>query len=344
MATDIFKHLSVAKVPEDIFGTINSGDDIDIKFTQFAKLCHPDKHKTKDKPKAEEAFKLLQEWRNRAEKKFSDGTYGQRDALDKEVTIKSRTNCYTVSRVVATGDLCDIYLATNEKSEKVVLKIPRSPKNSDLVQNEAEMLRWMREESPTKDLDVRFHTSRLRETFDLKEGPAKKRVNVFTYKKDYVTLKEVLKAYPKGVSLRAAVWMFNRILGGLSAAYRAGIVHGAVVPSNILICPRTHDGVLIDWCYSVKAGQVIKAVIPEYKSYYPSEVFTKEKASHGIDIFMAANCFSSLLGKAKLHKPIENLIRACRLGRAYRISDPFELYDELKAIMGPSKFEEFEMP
>ncbi len=46
------------------------------------------------------------------------------------------------------------------------------------------------------------------------------------------SLTEVGTAYPDGVDPRDAAWMWRRLLVGLGFAHRAGVLHGAVLPTT----------------------------------------------------------------------------------------------------------------
>ena len=52
--------------------------------------------------------------------------------------------------------------------------------------------------------------------------------NVLRAEAGYVSLAEVLRAYPSGLAPADAAWMFNRMLTALGIAHSLGIVHGAV--------------------------------------------------------------------------------------------------------------------
>ena len=114
-----------------------------------------------------------------------------------------------------------------------------------------------------------------------------------------------------GIPASASAWMFNRLLAGLFVAHSVGIVHGAIVPCNLLINTELHNGRIIDWCYSAKAGSKIKAIVPKYKVFYPKEVFNKT-SSFAVDISMAARSIKWLLmGNQKTPPQINGFLDYC---------------------------------
>lgn len=113
-----------------------------------------------------------------------------------------------------------------------------------------------------------------------------------------------------------------------------------------------HNGILIDWGYSVKEGELIKNVCPKYKDFYPKDVYDKKPANFGYDMYMFSNCMLKLLCgnnvKTDIPYPIKGLFKACGLNYKQRESDVGTFYDEfnkvLGALYGPKKFRTFVMP
>ena len=355
--TEAVRLVNRATAPEDLFGKNPDAEVMKRAYRKMAALLHPDKVKDpKSKKKATEAFAKLTDWYERAEHKLSNGTYGDAKALSKPVVITTKKATYMITQRLASGDLSEVYAARDHDGNALVLKVPRSPVNNDLMKNEADRLKWMWNEAPTKGLKAMAHIPVLADSFDLQQGGGvRKRVNVLARLDGYVTLADVLQAYPKGIHWLDAAWMFNRMLGALLIAHQADIVHGAVIPTNMMICPEhpaAHNGVLIDWTASVHAKDVIKIISGPYKDYYPPEVMAKKPATFGTDVYMAAMCYLALLGgnvatrafPDGTHPRLKGLFRACWLGAAHRTQDVYELYKEFGVLTGPRRFRPFAMP
>lgn len=172
--------------------------------------------------------------------------------------IKNGFESYTIDSFVRSGDFCDFYNVHSYSSAKYVLKITQSADNNDLLQNEARVLDFLQNHKDTKDLPTNKHIIKFHDSFE-HDGL---QVNILeAFKHRYVSLEDVIKAYPKGIDIRDAVWMFNRMIGALTIPHQAGIVHGALVPSNFLICPEprscpeAHNGILIDWSYAANINK-----------------------------------------------------------------------------------------
>ncbi len=348
----LFKRFKETTHPEDIFGDCKSASELSEAFRQFARLVHPDKFRGKVKATAEEAFKELNRLLQLAEKKLKAGTYGDKSAIVEEVKIATKTNNYTVKERIASGDIAEIYGAENKDGASVVLKVARNPVNNDLLVNESQTLAWLRTDAPSKDLKVMVHVPLLLDSFELNQAGKVKRVNVLKRQApNYYTLSQVMDAYPDGLELADVAWMWNRLLGALLAAHQSGLVHGAVIPEHVLVCDsgsEEHNGVLVDWCYAVKKGQPLKAVVPNRKDIYPPEVFDKKPVDFGVDLYMAAKCAKMLLGNLPVHRKIDGLFKACWLTPRHRTQDVWELYSDFGAVLrelfGPRKFHKFTMP
>lgn len=352
--TELQKYLSLfsnAEHPEDVFGSVKDADELAVEFRKHSRVVHPDLFTgTRNRAVAEETFKHLNRLLQLAEAKMKAGTYGDRSVMS-EVKVSTKTNVYTINRRIASGDICEVYGAEDQKGAPVVLKVTRSPINNDLTVNESTVLGWFRTASPVKDLDVMAHLPTLLDSFELRQGSKVKRVNVLKRHDRYFSLAQVIDAYPGGLDLRDAAWMWNRLLGALLAAHQAGKVHGAVIPEHFLICDsgsEEHNGVLIDWSYSVNSGSPLKAVVPSRKHFYPKEVLDKKPATFGSDLYMAAKCLEALLGNLAVDRKIKGLMSACWLAGKHRTQDVWELYsdfnDALRELFGPRKFRRFTMP
>lgn len=345
--------------PEDVFGL--RAEELKHRYGQLAKLVHEDKHHTaRGKKLAHEAFVLLQKWHKLAERRIADGIYGDRSTASTAV-VKTKTNEYTVTSRIASGDICEIYAATDKDANPVALKVPRAPANNDLTNNEATKLREIWACSRVAKLSANRHIPKLLDSFDLVQSGVTKRVNVFTRLEGYFSLQEVIDAFPTGLDPRDAAWMWNRLLAALVLMHSEEFVHGAVLPSNVMICPdkpMAHNGILIDWCYATKEGGRIRTAVTAELASYPPEVLAKKPASATADVYMSAVCMVRLLGGSvskpgikipeTLPRPIRGLLKACLLSAGHRPREVFEVFSDfekiLKDVYGTRKFRPFSMP
>ena len=351
--TELLHQLRHAPVPVEVFGVLGSDPQAMLKrrYHELVLVAHPDQNPGR-LHEASEAFKALQSCYRLAQHQLARGTYGRTP----RITAATRAHSYVGYESLLQGDLCDLFPATTDgNGERVLLKVARSARNNDLLAAEAHTLRRIGRE--LADQPVHAHFPSLVEHFLLRDASGVERhTNVVRLEEGTASLADVIRAYPAGIELPDAAWMFNRVLAALGVAHNLGIVHGAVVPSNILIRPADHNGMLIDWCYSVASGEPLKAVSKPYMADYPPEVAAKSPATLATDLYMAARCMLRLLGSngeidqlpARVSKPIRALIRACLIpSPSRRTADAWQLLDDFHTILGdlygPPVFRPFAM-
>ncbi len=303
----------------DLFGS----DHPARRYRELARALHPD---TASGPDATAAFvRLARLW---------EGRHG--------TVIRTKVDEYRLTDRRFRGDLADLY----DVGEAMFLKLPRSPANNDLMEREAVALRTLEDSG-----DPRFlpYVPRLVESFRHREEGtgADRRINVIGTVPNLRSLAEVRAAYPDGVDPRDVAWMWRRLLVALGFAHRGGLVHGAVLPTHVLIEPDDHGVVLVDWCYSAGRGDRIPAVVTEYADWYPTEVHKRRSPGPGTDIAMASRCMTWLMG-AKAPGPLRSFAAGCALfSLDARPDDAWRLLDELDGVLtklyGPRRFRPFRL-
>jgi|SRR5271166_373576 len=375
----VFAH---AKSPEDIFGLIGGATPDDQKhalntlYRRLAMVLHPDKHAgSAYADLASRLFSELNVWKSEADAKIDVGTYGNgkpHEPPPAPVTIhpqviKTGKRQYTVTSLFAQGDLADLYSCTyaeDGKDHHVIFKIAQSAADNDLLENEGKVLTAV---YPPKQPEEKFFRllPKLYDTFVLRSGGVNRRVNVLQQAEGHVSLAEVFKAYPKGVDFRDMVWMFKRCLMGLGFVHQKGVVHGAVLPTHLLVHPTDHGAKIVDWCYSVPGDATrdaskrgaIKAISKAYRGFYPPEVLAKKPATAQTDVFMLAKCMVQLLGgdvatnqmPDSVPKPLRAFFGGCLLeNQARRPDDAWKLHEELdellQRLVGKPRYRALVMP
>ncbi len=103
-------------------------------------------------------------------------------------------------------------------------------------------------------------------------------MTIFPLLIDYVPMSEVIAAYPKGLDFRDVAWMYKRLLSGLGFVAEMGVVHGAILPSHVLVHPTGHGAKIIDWSYSLNFAALLapKAVDPDPAPAKPAKGAAKQ--------------------------------------------------------------------
>lgn len=327
----------------------DSASGLKQRYRELAALVHPDLHPT-EPAQAVEAFQLLQQWYTVAQSALTETAGGPR------VKVTAKTGHYQSNCAPYAGDLCDLYPATNLTTNaptNVLLKVVRSAQNNDLLRAEGKALRQIDGALAGKPLRAHFPT--LIDQVQLRGQAGELRVvNILCHEKDYFSLAQVLQRYPAGIAPADAAWIYKRLLAALAVTHDLGLVHGAVTLDHLLIRPSDHNGMLVDWCYSVPIGESIKAVSPAHHRDLPPEVLAKTPASAATDLYMAAGVMIRLLGgdptrgefPTTVPKVMQALLQSCLITSPHRRpNNAWELFDDFEAILrrlyGAPKFRPF---
>ncbi|QBD74625.1 hypothetical protein EPA93_00910 [Ktedonosporobacter rubrisoli] len=363
--------LSRAQRPGEIFGKLAGTQDQKLEtarrvYRQIAKVLHPDLYtESADIEKASSAFKKLVRLWLLAQKQIEDGTYGRAANEDSfaPFDLRGQKGLYRANRLLAHGDYCALYISTAQDGPKTrsILKIPSSPRDNDLAANETRILKHL---SDSKDYEqFRHFISQPVEalTYQEEASGAVRQINVLAYTSGLYSLKEVREVYPHGIDPKDMAWIWRRLLVALGFAHAHGVIHGAVLPTHILLHPSQHGVVLIDWSYAVLkpaiTGERIRAISGGYRDWYPAEVFARERPMPGLDFAMAARCMIELLGgnpqigSLAEHIPwqLQHYLKGCTLPKAEQRPQAAHLllteFDALiERLWGPRQFHTFVMP
>ena len=341
----------LAAEPEQIFGRFTSPrphwiDDLEIMFRALARVWHPDR--SQDPVRVKSVMQALLEMRGRAEQKMAAGTYG----AAMSVTIKAKAT-YTDLAPLCAGDICDLYTAyyvpDGKPAKRALVKLARDPRDADLLRAEMTTLNHFFSRTGSDDAHFKKYLPRPLEAAMVSAGSAARPANILSLTQDSHTLAEIMSAHPQGVHPADMAWMWRRVLEILSWVHSHKKVHGAILPCHILLNTEIHGGRLVDWCYSVDSGRPVKAMVPDYESFYPPEVMDRQSATSATDLYMLARCMKALLGEQPVPARISRILDACLIVRQpARFSDPWEVYElldkSLRAEYGPPAFRPFTMP
>lgn len=317
------------------------------EFRKMAIAVHPDRNGNSVESK--EVFSKLTAINDIAEEKIKRGLWGKSDLAS--ISYKDRSKkVWEITDIVpmCKGDICDLYLGKLD-TKTVVVKMAQSASDNDLLDAETKTLAhiWS-----TKHRNFVLYTPAQLTSMTI----SGKRANVFEHIPNAFTLAEVIKAHPDGVDPRHVAWIWRRLLEIVSWVHMdKERIHGAIIPSNILIKPADHGLVLLDWCASVPITEAVKVAVPELlDSMYPPETRDKVASGASFDIYMAGKVVMALLrGQRPNLKHVPQAFVGPAL--ASTISNPggrpqiaYDFYRDLDRVItklfGPKKFIEFKMP
>lgn len=289
-----------------------------------------------------------------------------------EKTLDLAPRGLSIRGKVFEGDLCDFYDATHTMPPEaasagnprswydrllddedikthVVVKVPKKVTDIDLVENEIKVLQAMYP-ATAKDEKMYRYLPRPMEVLRLDLGRTVSRpALVLPFMDGYVSMADVIKAYPDGIDFRDMVWMFKRLLVAIGFAHHLGYVHGAVIPTHVLVHPIGHGAKLIDWSYAVPLNQRVRAMSAAYEESYAPEILDRKDVTGAADVYMAAKCATALLGKQDAPKPVLDFLGECmdplpnmRRANAWDLHEAFDQI--LLDVVGKPKYRKFEMP
>ena len=271
---------------------------------QLLLSCHPDKHPDGDKALANQLFIKIEK-------------------LLEEQKYEHFVGKYKLGPLWRSGDVSDIYLSSDglyyiKVGDAALLKIE--------YDNLLKILKGSEGTAFIKQFP------RVVEHFKVKG----KAVNVFCRETDFnhISLEDVRKEKPDGLSGRHIAWIFKRLLAALDATHRAGIVHGAILPQHFLIDKIQHVGLLVGFGQSTTVGGIITNGVSGFRAWYPPEVLNKHSVGPPTDIYMAAQLILWLADKTDIDRKIRSFLSGCMLEKAsMRPASVWELHEEFSQLL-----------
>jgi len=318
-------------------------EHLEIAFKNFIKLYHPDQFASRpnELQAATEIVKILNEFKRRAISRIQSGLYGNRTPEDYTSVIDTTLHEYFVTELLVEGSQADIYHAyyldprdPASSRKDVVIKIIADPAGNGLVEREIAFYQTLSHFCfPTYVED--FYTTRG------------KRAIVLGYVPDGCDLIELTRKYQllyraPGLPQEHLVWILDRFLNALGLLHEKGILHGNLQPDNLIIQPKTHNGLLIDFlhCRIAPAADDVFAVVNP--AYCAPEVLTRHFRPHPVsDIYALGCCMIEMLGgintslddSIDLHPSLRMFLHKMVLpDPSRRAADAWMLAGELKTL------------
>jgi hypothetical protein len=215
---------------------------------------------------------------------------------------------------IAAGSVSNVYRGRffdGPVEVEAVVKVARDPRTNELLSHEAATLGRLHGADPanryTPFLPYAEATFGIGgEVMPGKAPPTPRQATVLRVHPairspadELYTLDEVRRAYPAGLDQRQAAWIWRRVLTVLGFAHSHNVLHGAVLPPHVLIEPREHKLILVDWCCSVPANgsRPLRMIAgARFIPWYKREHASRNPPTPAIDIALAARCLIELMG------------------------------------------------
>lgn len=248
---------------------------------------------------------------------------------------------------LADGDLAELWCSPGSDGDPCVAKVAHDAADNDLIFNEAEALQRLHEGGARQAALL----PRLHARFFTRDGRAGNLLGLV----EGLTGLQLRERLPAGVPPEHVIWIGRRVLSVVGHAHKQGLLHGNIEPAHVIVRPRDHRVVLIDWCYTVvepgRTGQGFRAI---HDTYSAPEVAQRGRPTPAADLLSIGRTLAFLLGADPLEldmadhvpDPLRRFIRyLARPSPLQRAQDAWEAYFELERVrdtcFGPHVFREF---
>jgi serine/threonine protein kinase len=338
-----FDQINHLEQPEDLFGHLGLGESEQLQrletcYKSLVKSYHPDNFASQpaQQRSATEITKLLNALKQRAVIKIKRNLYGEARRPELRAytsVIRTAQREYFVTELRLEGELADIYHAYYSDPtdllkpwKEALIKIIADPADNPLVANELAFYQHLTHFCFPAYLD---------------------HFQVLAYVSEGCDLLELRRRYwdkygSFGLPQEHLFWILDRFLCALGLLHENGILHGNLQPDNLIVQPKTHNGLVIDFLHcriSPGPDDVLDVVNP---AYCDPEVFTRHFKPHPVsDIYALGRCMIELLGghgdSLDENIPIDPRIRAFLQKMilpdpARRAADAWGLAEELKSL------------
>jgi hypothetical protein len=164
-----------------------------------------------------------------------DGYWPTADGQE-ELVVRAQDgqHCYTPLRLLASGDVADIHLATTACEPHTatqalyLLKIARVPEGNAHLDIERKTLTRLL--GVAGNTTYRNYVPALVDSFSA-TGRFPQRINVFRWEPGFYTLEQVHEQHP-ALDGRHLAWIFKRLLTVLGFSHRQNVIHGRSSPAT----------------------------------------------------------------------------------------------------------------
>lgn len=318
-----------AVYPKDVFGGIDNVSTLKHTFNSLVRTVHPDTNPTIKN--ASELLSKLIKLKKQGIQQLQDGSYSE---PFKKFSIELKRRKIEIVDHLKDGSLSNVY----KTSENTVVRISKDSSLNNFFENEMDILRKLKIEAN------KSFTKYIPDPLKSYKSNENLKINELNYFPGYQSIEDLMKKHPNGIDMRSFAWIANRLFEILGFVHYNDIIHGGVLPSNILIETRDqHALALIDWTSSTKYGYPPKLIVDRFEDYYPKNIDKNTKMSYIIDTQMAVNVLKKFASTkwgdydGKVKRYFEKILTYPTV-----FSDAWDIRDDLeelwKVCIGKKKF------
>jgi serine/threonine protein kinase len=252
---NFYDQISHFTQPEELFGALGTTQaqqlsQLEIAFKSLIKLYHPDQYAKQPEELANvtEIVKIINGLKQHATIKIKASVYGEMNPGDNRNVITTSRHEYFVTEYLVEGSHADIYhgfyLDPGDKAQpkkEVVIKIIADRSRNDLVRQEVAFYQTL----------THFCFPNYLEDFCTSDGKHAIVLSYIAGGYDLIELKRRYRQqyYTPGLPQEHLVWILDRYLSALGLLHEKGILHGNIQPDNLIVQPKNHNGLLIDFLH-----------------------------------------------------------------------------------------------
>ncbi len=300
-----FDQVNHIEQPEDLFGDLGLSESEQLQrletcYKSLIKSYHPDNfaNRPAEQYSATEITKLLNALKQRAVIKIKRNIYGEAHQPELRAytnVIRTPQHEYFVTELRFEGELADIYhayyydpLDLLKPWKEAVIKIIANAADNSLMANEQTFYQHLTHFCFPSCLDYLQIDGKGAIALSYVSGSCDSLELRHRYQAKYNS---------PGIPQEHLFWILDRFLCALGLLHENGILHGNLQPDNLLVQPKTHNGLLIGFLHcriSPLDNAVLQVVNP---AYCAPEVFTHCFKPHPVsDIYALGRCMIELLG------------------------------------------------
>ncbi len=337
--TQMYDSLTLIKNPYDVFGDLSSRKQLGIVYKNIVRYTHPDIAVASDEIEKlmNDSTVLLNMLKTTAENQLQAKCYGK---FNNNPGIYLGT--YNTLHVLYEDEIAISYLATDENTNPVVVRVAHNKDANEFMENEAFII---------KQINQRPNFDKVAPFFPLlvKSGMHDDLcVTVLSYPAEFVSpeelvpLSKVMAATDNHIGDKHMAWIWRKILFAMDYMHYHGMVHAGLTPNSILITANNsdkHGVVLSNFGYTSNAQSPVTAMSESWESVYPDSLVNpypgllpeNELPTPQLDIYMAAR--TMFLINQDMHPALSRyfnwLTAANPLARPKKISLLMDTFDNI---------------
>ncbi len=341
---EVYEKLIASRRPIDFFGEVSDEDSLKSLYRKFCKIVHPDLVSENEQYYANEAFKMLNQLYDQGLKELENKMYTVDSSTEEYkksnplFEVEAEGKEYTFYDHVTTGDVANIFKGVCD-NYFYFIKVPLEAKDSDLIDNEFDILTKVRHQSlPYVECKITANGASA----------------IISREVEGITCEELLKQYPSGVPAEHVLWMVERLLSVVGFLHYNCIIHGNITPNNILINKKNHNVTLFGFSFAIQKANEPGAKYKFFNDYYSApEVLKGARVEPSTDIYSIGKIAIKLMGgnvsnsglPLSIDRRVRDFIKGmCKDEPLTRSNDAWLLYKKLQElrteVYGSERFKE----